>query len=100
MHYSPKDQDSVHNHSKSPGPSTDTEPADTHATLTRPNDEPSFCFCDGGLSGHMALCQGCERQFHLECVGLRDISLPIAGWFYPTCQCNPNAKRKKQRRHG
>ncbi|KAH7847892.1 hypothetical protein Vadar_031376 [Vaccinium darrowii] len=33
------------------------------------------------------LCQGCQRLFHADCMGVREHEVPTRGWFCQFCQC-------------
>ncbi|XP_058184764.1 sister chromatid cohesion protein SCC2 isoform X1 [Rhododendron vialii] len=33
------------------------------------------------------LCQGCQRLFHADCMGVREREVPTRGWYCQFCQC-------------
>jgi len=49
---------------------------------TKVNDEDDRCFiCEDG--GDLLICDGCEKSYHLQCVGLSEV--PQGDWFCPEC---------------
>ncbi|GFY86985.1 PHD finger family protein [Actinidia rufa] len=51
-----------------------------------PNDACAVCG-DGKIEKALFLCQGCQRLFHADCMGVREHEVPTRGWYCQFCQC-------------
>lgn len=46
------------------------------------------CVClDGRVEKRMFMCQGCQRLFHADCLGVREHEVPNRGWNCQLCLC-------------
>eukprot|EP00798_Chlamydomonas_sp_ICE-L_P008624 gene8624-34067_t len=54
------------------------------------DDECNLC---GGV-GELLLCDGCDRAFHLRCVGLR--SIPASDWYCQECEEGESAEEDEE----
>ncbi|XP_057962405.1 sister chromatid cohesion protein SCC2 isoform X2 [Malania oleifera] len=48
-------------------------------------DACSICLSGRGESS-LLVCQGCQRLFHAECLGIREHEMPVRGWDCQFCQ--------------
>ncbi|KAL6961216.1 Sister chromatid cohesion protein 2 [Sarracenia purpurea var. burkii] len=51
-----------------------------------PSDACSVCM-DGKIEKSLFLCQGCQRLFHADCMGVSEHEVPTRGWYCQICQC-------------
>ncbi|XAR51675.1 hypothetical protein NMG60_11006373 [Bertholletia excelsa] len=51
-----------------------------------PNDFCAVCM-DGRVEKPLFLCQGCQRLFHADCMGVREHEVPTRGWYCQFCHC-------------
>lgn len=49
-------------------------------------DTCSVCL-DGVVEKFLAVCQGCQRLFHPDCMGVRERDISTRGWHCPFCLC-------------
>lgn len=43
--------------------------------------------CLGERAGNLLVCQICQRRFHGECLGLKELDIPSRNWHCPFCIC-------------
>uniref|UniRef100_A0A1J3FJ16 Sister chromatid cohesion protein n=1 Tax=Noccaea caerulescens TaxID=107243 RepID=A0A1J3FJ16_NOCCA len=43
--------------------------------------------CLGKRAGNLLVCQICQRRFHGECLGLKELDIPSRNWHCPFCIC-------------
>ncbi|KAF5957550.1 hypothetical protein HYC85_004775 [Camellia sinensis] len=51
-----------------------------------PNDACALCK-DGRIEKPLFLCQGCQRLFHADCMGVIEHEVPSRGWYCQFCDC-------------
>lgn len=51
-----------------------------------PNDACAVCK-DGRIEKPLFLCQGCQRLFHTDCMGVTEHEVPSRGWYCQFCHC-------------
>ncbi|KAA8530427.1 hypothetical protein F0562_005136 [Nyssa sinensis] len=51
-----------------------------------PKDACSVCL-DSRIGKPLFVCQGCQRLFHAECMGVREHEVPTRGWHCQFCLC-------------
>lgn len=51
-----------------------------------PKDACSVCL-DPRNEKPLVVCQGCQRFFHLDCMGVRELETPTRGWHCQFCVC-------------
>ncbi|KAJ4707340.1 Sister chromatid cohesion protein [Melia azedarach] len=51
-----------------------------------PKDLCSVCL-DGRVEKNLFMCQGCQKLFHSDCMGVREHEVPSRGWFCQFCLC-------------
>lgn len=51
-----------------------------------PKDACSVCL-DGRVEKKLYKCQGCQRLFHADCMGVREHDVPNRGWYCQFCLC-------------
>ncbi|KAK3212439.1 hypothetical protein Dsin_017145 [Dipteronia sinensis] len=51
-----------------------------------PKDACSVCF-DGRIEKKLYMCQGCQRLFHADCMGIREHEVSNRGWYCQFCLC-------------
>lgn len=56
------------------------------ADQSYPKDLCSVCL-DGRVEKRMFMCQGCQRLFHADCMGVREHEVPNRGWNCQLCLC-------------
>ena len=49
-------------------------------------DTCSVCL-DGVVEKTLVICQGCQRSFHPDCMGVREHDIAARGWQCPLCLC-------------
>ncbi|XP_048494464.1 sister chromatid cohesion protein SCC2 isoform X2 [Beta vulgaris subsp. vulgaris] len=49
-------------------------------------DTCSVCL-DGVVEKALVICQGCQRPFHPDCMGIRETDMATRGWQCPFCLC-------------
>ncbi|XP_052198157.1 sister chromatid cohesion protein SCC2 isoform X2 [Diospyros lotus] len=57
-----------------------------NAECSHPNDACAIC-TDGRVGKPLFLCQGCQRLFHADCMGVREHEAPNRGWYCQFCHC-------------
>lgn len=57
------------------------------ASRSYPKDACSVCL-GAKNANSMVLCQGCQRLFHVECMGIREDEISIRSWDCQFCACN------------
>ncbi|XP_019090431.1 PREDICTED: nipped-B-like protein B [Camelina sativa] len=43
--------------------------------------------CLGKTAGSLLVCQICQRRFHADCLGLKELDIPSRNWHCPFCVC-------------
>ncbi|CAH2072676.1 unnamed protein product [Thlaspi arvense] len=43
--------------------------------------------CLGKRAGNLLVCQICQRRFHADCLGLKELDVPSRNWHCPFCVC-------------
>lgn len=43
--------------------------------------------CLGKRAGNLLACQICQRRFHADCLGLKELDIPSQNWHCPFCIC-------------
>ncbi|TXG57919.1 hypothetical protein EZV62_015748 [Acer yangbiense] len=51
-----------------------------------PKDACSVCL-DGRIEKKLCMCQGCQRLFHADCMGVREHEVSNRGWYCQFCLC-------------
>ncbi|EXB38089.1 Nipped-B-like protein [Morus notabilis] len=51
-----------------------------------PKDTCSICL-EGRIERLFFVCQGCQRIFHADCMGVREEEVPNRGWYCQICLC-------------
>ncbi|KAF5735591.1 nipped-B-like protein isoform X3 [Tripterygium wilfordii] len=51
-----------------------------------PKDACSVCL-DGRFDKPLLRCKGCQRMFHMDCMGVREHEVPIRSWHCQICLC-------------
>ena len=68
-------------------------------SLHTPTEEDSgkWCYCREDKGGEMIACDGkscAVTWYHLECLGITQLSVPRGKWLCPTCHANKHKKTK------
>ncbi|CAK9324104.1 unnamed protein product [Citrullus colocynthis] len=81
------------------------------ADQSYPQDVCSICL-DGRVGKYILVCQGCQRLFHVDCMGGRENEVPNRGWYCQIChsrkqllvlqsycksQCKNDGEKRKDR---
>nr|XP_043640101.1 sister chromatid cohesion protein SCC2 isoform X2 [Erigeron canadensis] len=51
-----------------------------------PDDACSICL-DSKIEKSLVLCEGCERYFHIDCLGIREHDVSSSSWLCQLCLC-------------
>ncbi|CAN6574662.1 unnamed protein product [Malus baccata var. baccata] len=60
--------------------------SDNGVDQTYPRDACSVCL-DGRVDKNVFVCQGCQRMFHADCMGVREYEVPNRSWHCQICLC-------------